>query len=253
MTAVRERGAPALPARGLRRARLDARDSALATELTYGTLRSQGLLDRIITLASSRPVEEIDPPVLDVVRLGAYQLLFTRIGAHAAVDTSVEAARTAGLGRAGAFVNAVLRKISAREAAQWIDELRDGVDDPVTRLAIGTAHPEWIARAFAESLGPAAGELPDLLAADDARPRVHLAARPGAITGEELALVTGGRQGLSPTPSTWTPGIPVRSMRSVTAGPGPGRGRQLVALAAAGAPLTGEDGGRWLTCVPARR
>ena len=59
MGAVRERTAYAnltLPAQ-LRRARLDARDSALATELTYGTLRSQGLLDRIITLASSRPVE----------------------------------------------------------------------------------------------------------------------------------------------------------------------------------------------------
>ena len=250
MGAVRERTAYAnltLPAQ-LRRARLDARDSALATELTYGTLRSQGLLDRIITLASSRPVEEIDPPVLDVVRLGAYQLLFTRIGAHAAVDTSVEAARTAGLGRAGAFVNAVLRKISAREAAQWIDELRDGVDDPVTRLAIGTAHPEWIARAFAESLGPAAGELPDLLAADDARPRVHLAARPGAITGEELALVTGGRQGrLSPYAVHLDSGDP-GSLDAVRDGLAQvqDEGSQLVALAAAGAPLTGEDGGTWL-------
>ena len=139
-----------------------------------------------------RQVEEIDPPVLDLIRLGAYQLLFTRIGAHAAVDTSVEAARTAGLGRAGAFVNAVLRKISARDADAWVEALRDGVTDPVARMAIGTAHPEWIARAFADSLGAAAGELPELLAADDARPRVHLAARPGAISAEELALVTGG-------------------------------------------------------------
>ena len=107
MAAVRERAAYAnlaLPAE-LRRAKLDTRDAALATELTYGTLRAQGLLDRVIVLAASRPVEEIDPPVLDLVRLGAYQLLFTRIGAHAAVDTAVEAARTAGLGRAGGFVN----------------------------------------------------------------------------------------------------------------------------------------------------
>ena len=100
MAAVRERAAYAnlaLPAE-LRRAKLDTRDAALATELTYGTLRAQGLLDRVIVLAASRPVEEIDPPVLDLVRLGAYQLLLTRIGAHAAVDTAVEAARTAGLG-----------------------------------------------------------------------------------------------------------------------------------------------------------
>lgn len=250
MTAVRERGAYAnlsLPAE-LRRANLDARDSALATELTYGALRAQGLLDRVITLAASRPVEEIDPPVLDVVRLGAYQLLFTRIGAHAAVDTSVEAARAAGLGRAGAFVNAVLRKISARETEQWIGELREGLSDPISRMAIGTAHPEWIARAFAESLGPGAGELPELLAADDARPKVHLAARPGAITREELALVTGGREGrLSPYAVHLDSGDP-GSLDAVRDGLAAvqDEGSQLVALAAAGAPLTGEDGGRWL-------
>ncbi|AWH93843.1 methyltransferase [Dietzia lutea] len=250
MAAVRERSAYAnltLPAE-LRRAKLDARDAALATELTYGTLRAQGLLDRIITLASSRPVEEIDPPVLDLIRLGAYQLLFTRIGAHAAVDTSVEAARTAGLGRAGAFVNAVLRKISARDAAAWVEALRDGVTDPVARMAIGTAHPEWIARAFADSLGAAAGELPELLAADDARPRVHLAARPGAISAEELALVTGGREGeLSPYAVHLDSGDP-GTLDAVREGMAAvqDEGSQLVALAAARAPLDGPDGGRWL-------
>lgn len=250
MTAVRERAAYAnlaLPAE-LRRAKLDARDSALATELTYGTLRAQGLLDRVITLASSRSVDEIDPPVLDVVRLGAYQLLFTRIGAHAAVDTSVEAARTAGLGRAGAFVNAVLRKISARDTAGWIDALREGVTDPVSRIAIGTAHPEWIARAFAESLGSAAGELPELLAADDARPKVHLAARPGVITGEELALVTGGSEGtLSPYAVHLDSGDP-GALDAVRDGMATvqDEGSQLVALVAAGAPLVGDDTGRWL-------
>ncbi|WP_291085943.1 transcription antitermination factor NusB, partial [Dietzia sp. UBA5065] len=122
MTAVRERAAYAnlqLPAE-LRRAGLDTRDAALATELTYGTLRAQGLLDRIIAEAAGRPVEEIDPPVLDLVRLGAYQLLYTRIGAHAAVDTSVEAARTADLGRAGAFVNAVLRKVAVQDLDAWV-------------------------------------------------------------------------------------------------------------------------------------
>lgn len=250
MTAVRERAAYAnltLPAE-LRRANLDTRDAALATELTYGTLRAQGLLDRVIALAASRPVTEIDPPVLDLVRLGSYQLLFTRIGAHAAVDTSVEAARTAGLGRAGAFVNAVLRKVAARELDAWLDELRDSVTDPVARMAVGTAHPEWIARAFAESLGAAAGELPELLAADDARPKVHLAARPGAITGEELALITGGSEGeLSPYAVHLDSGDP-GSLDAVHEGLAAvqDEGSQLVALAAARAPLSGSDGGRWL-------
>ena len=250
MAAVRERAAYAnlaLPAE-LRRAKLDTRDAALATELTYGTLRAQGLLDRVIVLAASRPVEEIDPPVLDLVRLGAYQLLFTRIGAHAAVDTAVEAARTAGLGRAGGFVNAVLRKVAARDLDSWVDALRDGVTDPVARMAIGTAHPEWIARAFADSLGAAAGELPELLAADDARPKVHLAARPGAITGEELALITGGTEGeLSPYAVHLDSGDP-GTLDAVREGLAAvqDEGSQLVAPAAARAPLTGPDSGRWL-------
>lgn len=250
MTAVRERAAYAnlaLPAE-LRRAHLDSRDAALTTELTYGTLRAQGLLDRVIALAAGRAIEEIDPPVLDLVRLGAYQLLFTRIGAHAAVDTSVEAARTLGLGRAGAFVNAVLRKVSAKDLDAWVEELRKGVTDPVARLAIGTAHPEWIARAFADALGADAGELPELLAANDARPKVHLAARPGAITAEELALVTGGKQGpLSPYAVHLDSGDP-GSLDAITEGFAivQDEGSQLVAVAAARAPVVGEDGGRWL-------
>lgn len=250
MAAVRERAAYAnllLPSE-LRKARLDTRDAALATELTYGTLRAQGLLDRIISAASGRPVEDIDPPVLDLVRLGAYQLLFTRIGAHAAVDTSVEAARTAGLGRAGAFVNAVLRKVSAQDLDAWVAVLREGVTDPVARLAVGTAHPEWIARAFAESLGADAAELPALLAADDARPKVHLAARPGEISAEELALVTGGTVGtLSPYAvhlDSGDPGTlePVKDRMATVQD----EGSQVVAVVASRAPLVGEDGGRWL-------
>lgn len=250
MTAVRERSAYAnllLPSE-LRRAKLDTRDAALATELTYGTLRSQGLLDRVITLAADRSVEEIDPPVLDLVRLGAYQLLFTRIGAHAAVDTSVEAARSAGLGRAGAFVNAVLRKVSARDLDEWLEILRENVTDPVVKLAVGTAHPEWIARAFAEALGPRAAELPALLAADDARPKVHLAARPGAITAEELALVTGGQEGMLSPYAVYLPSGDPGSLEVINDGYAgvQDEGSQLVAVAASRAPLIGEDGGRWL-------
>ncbi|EYT63615.1 methyltransferase [Dietzia sp. UCD-THP] len=250
MSAVRERAAYAnllLPSE-LTKARLDTRDAALATELTYGTLRTQGLLDRIIAEAAGRPVEEIDPPVLDLVSLGAYQLLFTRIGAHAAVDTSVEAARTLGLGRAGAFVNAVLRKVSAQDLDSWVEVLRKDVTDPVARLAVGTAHPEWIARAFAESLGANAGELPELLAADDARPKVHLAALPGAISAEELALVTGGSEGVvSPYAVHLDSGDP-GALDAVKDGLATvqDEGSQVVAIAASRAPLVGEDGGRWL-------
>ena len=111
LAAIRERGAYAnltLPGM-LDRAQLDERDAALATELAYGTLRWQGTLDAILTRCLDRPPADLDPPVLDVLRLGAYQILHTRIPAYAAVAATVNlAGTTVGEGPAR-LVNAVLR------------------------------------------------------------------------------------------------------------------------------------------------
>src|SRR5438034_10753194 len=71
----------------LRERGLTGRDAAFATELTYGTLRGQATYDTLIAACSARGLDRIDPPVLDVLRLGAHQLLATRVGAHAAVAT----------------------------------------------------------------------------------------------------------------------------------------------------------------------
>jgi 16S rRNA (cytosine967-C5)-methyltransferase len=251
LRAVRERDAYAnlvLPAL-LRERKLDSRDAALATELTYGAARAQGLLDAVIESAAQRPVDEIDGALLDVLRLGTYQLLRTRVAHHAAVATSVDLVRTEfGQGRAG-FVNAVLRRVGEQTEDQWIERLAPDADrDPVGHLAFRYAHPVWIAQAFAHALGADAGELAEVLAADDARPIVHLVARPGIITAEELALVTGGEQG------QWSPyavhldhGDPGR-LEPVREGMAAvqDEGSQLVARALTLAPVTGDDGGRWL-------
>lgn len=251
LRAVRERDAYAnlvLPAL-LRERKLDSRDAALATELTYGAARAQGLLDAVIADAANRPVDEIDGSLLDVLRLGAYQLLRTRVAPHAAVATSVDLVRAEfGSGRAG-FVNAVLRRVGERTEDEWIDRLApDPERDPVGHLAFRYPHPLWIAQAFAHALGADAGELAEVLAADDARPIVHLVARPGVITAEELALVTGGE--ISP----WSPyavhiehGDPGR-LEPVREGMAAvqDEGSQLVARALTLAPLIGEDKGRWL-------
>ena len=92
----------------LSRSGLPARDRQLAAELTYGTLRRLLRLDRAIARASSRPMDKIDPAVLALLRLGIYQILFTRIPAHAAVSETVELAEPPLRG----FVNAVLRGIA---------------------------------------------------------------------------------------------------------------------------------------------
>ncbi len=105
----------ALPA-VLARRRLHGRDAAFATELAFGSLRLRGLLDAVIASAAGREVERIDPQARDVLRLGAYQALFMRVPAHAAVATSVAMAHDVAPRGAG-FVNAVLRRIAARETS----------------------------------------------------------------------------------------------------------------------------------------
>src|SRR5689334_321164 len=80
LRAVSERDAYAnlaLPAL-LRERGITSRDAACATELTYGTCRMRGLLDAVIAAAAGRSPDKIDPVLLDLLRLGAYQLLRTR-------------------------------------------------------------------------------------------------------------------------------------------------------------------------------
>lgn len=251
LAAVRERDAYAnlvLP-KMLRDRKITGRDAALATELTYGTSRAVGLLDQIISDVAKRPVEEIDGAVLDVLRLGAYQLLRTRIGAHAAVSTSVDLVRSrAGHGPVG-FANAVLRKISQRTEELWVDALAPPIsEDLIGHLAFQYAHPRWIAEVFDDALGGSAGALQAALAADDERPSTHLVARPGMITADELAAVTGGDVGrYSPYCVYLDSGDPgdIEPIREGLAGV-QDEGSQLVARALAIAPLDGDDAGRWL-------
>jgi 16S rRNA (cytosine967-C5)-methyltransferase len=93
----------------LGRAHLAPADRRLAADLAYGTIRRLLVLDRSVAAAAGRPVGAIDPESLALLRLGAYQLLCTRIPAHAAVGETVELAGR----RPRGFVNAVLRAISA--------------------------------------------------------------------------------------------------------------------------------------------
>ncbi|MCX6488930.1 MAG: rRNA small subunit methyltransferase B [Mycobacterium sp.] len=228
---------------------ITGRDAAFATELTYGTCRSRGTLDAVIAAAASRPIDQIDSVLLDLLRLGAYQLLRTNVATHAAVSTTVE---QAGLEfdsvRAG-FVNGVLRTISKRDEQSWLAELAPAADtDPVGHAAFTHAHPRWIAQAFTDALGADAGELDAALAADDARPVVHLAARPGAISAAELAAAVGGEVGRYSPYAVYLGGGDPGGLTAIRDGMAlvQDEGSQLVARALTLAPVTGPDGGRWL-------
>lgn len=251
LAAVRTRAAYAnLVLPGLLRQRgITGRDAALATELCYGTCRAQGLLDAVLQACTDRPLSEVDGELLDALRLGSYQLLRTRVPPHAAVGTTVDLVRAARGSATGGFVNAVLRRVGRQDETSWVDTIAPAADeDLVGHLAMVHAHPRWIAQSFADALGGDLDELTEALAADDARPLVHLLARPGQVDPADLAAGTGG------TLAPYSPyGV------HLAGGGDPGElpavrehlaqvqdeGSQLVTLALAGTPLEGTDS-RWL-------
>lgn len=225
---------------------LSGRDASFATELGFGTLRLRGLLDAVLATCVDRELSRIEPPVLDVLRLGTYQLLFMRVPSHAAVATSVELVKRVTRNNASGLVNAVLRKVAARDREQWID-LVGHKESEIERLSIVTSHPAWQVRALADALGAARSELAQLLEVDNQPPAVTLVARPGACDVRELLV--GDRAELG----KWSPyavrvaGIAPGAIPAIaeTRAAVQDEGSQLIALALASAPIDGIDA-QWL-------
>ncbi|MGH3123218.1 MAG: transcription antitermination protein NusB, partial [Streptosporangiaceae bacterium] len=116
---------------------LTGRDAALATELTYGTLRGRGSYDAILGMCSDRGLDRVDPPLREVLRLGTHQLLATRVRPHAAVATSVDLARDLAGQRSAGFVNAVLRRVATRDLETWMGVAAPRRDhEPLGQLAV---------------------------------------------------------------------------------------------------------------------
>lgn len=227
---------------------LSGRDAGFATELGYGTLRWKGWYDAILAACVTREWTKVEPGLQDILRLGAHQILAMRVPDHAAVDSSCDLARELGA-RSGAdaragFVNAVLRKVAARDEAAWAATLQG--DRPATDvdwLATRWSHPVWTVRAFRDSLGGRRDELVDLLRADNVPARPVLVARPGRMSAEELwdlPEVEPGRW--SPLAATVIEGAPdaLACVRDGRAGV-QDEGSQLVALALSRAQVDDPD------------
>jgi 16S rRNA (cytosine967-C5)-methyltransferase len=183
LAAVRDRAAYAnlLLPRLLTDRQLTGRDAAFATELAYGTLRGLGTYDAVLATCSDRPLDKLDPPVLDVLRLGAHQLLSTRVGAHAAVATSVDLARSVVGPRVSGYVNAVLRRVATRDLDTWLGIVApDAETDPDGNLATRYSHPRWIVAAYRAALGESAGHpVPQTAATGSPAGPAGTAATPG--------------------------------------------------------------------------
>jgi 16S rRNA (cytosine967-C5)-methyltransferase len=153
-------------------ASLDDRDRAWTRELVYGTFRLRGRLDHLLRGFSKRPLETLDPDVLDVLRLGAYQLLeMGGVPAYAAVSQAVDMAkRAAGRGAAG-FVNGVLQSLRRNAAASTFPAFET---DPVGYLTTWGSHPEWLVQRWIRQFG--ADETRRLVDCNNERPALYLRA-----------------------------------------------------------------------------
>lgn len=230
----------------------DFRDSAFTSELVYGTLRRQGLLDFALAKHSSKPLLSLDVPVLVSLRMGAYQLLYMRVADHAAVSETVEVARSLAGDGASKFVNAVLRSMQ-REGKEAVFARVASISDEQTRLATEHSHPGWVVSDIKEALvarGVDEGELGDALEANNVPPRVTLVARPGLISAAELAQeaedvlgVTTCQGSLSEYAVVLDEGGDPGALPSVRSGRAAvqDEGSQLAAILLAQAPLQGSD------------
>ena len=147
----------------LQNAQLEPRDAALAARICYGTLQNLTLLDHYLSVYCTTPLQKLEPKVLDLLRLSAYQIvLLDKIPPRAAVNEAVALCRKGGCARASGLVNAVLRRVAEhRDALPEIPGA--GTAD---YLAVRYSHPRWLAQRYIDAHGYAFAE--QALAANNA-------------------------------------------------------------------------------------
>jgi len=135
----------------------DDRDKALAAEIATGVERWRAALDYVIEAASSRSIDRLDPEIVAILRLSAYQLLhLTRVPASAVVDDAVELTRRAKKRSASGFVNAVLRSLSRKRAALPLPPRPADAGDRAAALdylSITLSHPRWLVSRWLDRFG----------------------------------------------------------------------------------------------------
>ena len=130
----------------LQSAQLEPRDAALAARICYGTLQNLTLLDHYLSVYCTTPLQKLEPKVLDLLRLSAYQIvLLDKVPPRAAVNEAVALCRKGGCARASGLVNAVLRRVvRAKEAFPFGDPRTD-----IAAYARLHGFPVWLAHGYA--------------------------------------------------------------------------------------------------------
>ncbi len=190
-------------------ATLDPRDAALATRLVYGVLSSEGTLDDALARYLKKP-GRVHPAVRDVLRIAAYELLFARTPARAAVHEAVAATRAIQPSAAG-MSNAVLRRLADDASTfPWGDPETD-----MSALARAYAHPKWLVEIFIDDMGPERAR--EMLAASLEPAPLYLAHNPFLTTFDELVAeldAAGAEPQVCELPGCISAGVPRAALRS---------------------------------------
>lgn len=178
---------------------LSGPDAALCSRLVYGVMQNQLLLDFYLDAYCSQPVDHLQPPLSDILRLGAYQILFLdKVPDSAAVNESVNLSKIFKRGQAAGLVNAVLRKISQNK-----NDLPLIPDKDTERyLSIRYSHPKWLVKRLLPLLGR--DETEAFLAANNGIAPLTVQVNPLRTTQEEL-LEELAACGVQAAPHAWVP------------------------------------------------
>ena len=175
-------------------------EAALCSRLVYGVVQNQQLLDFYLSAYCSQKPDHLQPPLLEILRLGAYQILYLdRVPDSAAVNTSVELAKISGRGQASGLVNAVLRKIAQNKTALPPIPERD----EAKYLSIRYSHPKWLVKRLLSILGREETEA--FLAANNDTPPLTVQVNPLKTDTEGLIKELEG-WGVTAKPHPWVPG-----------------------------------------------
>ena len=187
----------------LKRDGLSGRDAAFASRIAYGVMQSRIYLDRCLTRCLTQRPEKLEPLLLNILRIGAYQILFMdKVPVNAAVNEAVEMAKAHKLSRAAGLVNAVLRNVDRRkgEPLAFADELE--------ALSVQTSHP----RALVE-------RMVGLLGAEEAEAFLRADNEPVPTTIQTNTLKTTAKRLRAARPTTACSSCPSRATRARSVSP----------------------------------
>jgi 16S rRNA (cytosine967-C5)-methyltransferase len=188
---------------------LSRRDRSLFNALIYGVLRWRGRLDYIISHFSNTALKKIEPGVLNILRLGLFQIIYLdRIPDSATVHTSVELTRQIGASRAAGFVNALLRIAAVNYSSVVFPALQS---EPVAFFSTAHSLPDWLARRWRQRYNPEA--LTALCDTINSIPPITIRTNTLKATREQLILSLEGEVGHIEPASDTPDGITMNNLK----------------------------------------